>query len=214
MSALTQWMDRKLYPAYGEEWDNKRFRAVLDSVVQSHHAILDYGAGRGAVAALNLRGRARIVCGVDPDEVVLRNPFLDEARLLPLPAGRIPYPDATFDVVFSSNVLEHVSDPLACFCEMYRVLKRGGIFLAKTPGKWHYVPCVARLTPHAFHVWANRRRGREPRDTFPTLYRCNTARAVRRNARQAGFEVVWIDSWEGRPEYLRFFFFFLILGCL
>lgn len=205
-------MDRTLYPDYTEEWDSKRFRAVLDSVIRPHHTVLDYGAGRGAVAALNLRGRARLVCGVDPDDAVLRNPFLDDARVLLLPGGRIPYDDGTFDVIFSSNVLEHVLDPSTWFRQAYRVLKPGGILLAKTPSKWHYVSVVARLTPQVFHVWVNRKRGRDPRETFPTVYRCNTARAVQRNARQAGFEVVWMERWEGRPEYLRAVAVLYLLG--
>jgi hypothetical protein len=52
-------------------------------------------------------------------------------------------------------------------------------------------------------VYYNRTRGREEHDTFPTLYRCNTRRKIRKLARDAGFSVIDLSTWEGRPEYLR-----------
>ena len=46
---------------------------------------------------------------------------------------KIPYPEATFDVVISRLVVHHLPDDLKrrCFAEIFRVLKPGGlIFLA------------------------------------------------------------------------------------
>ncbi len=73
----------------------------------------------------------------------------------------------------------------------------------KTPNKWHYVPTIARFTPHRFHELVNRIRGRAEADTFPTLYRANTAADVRRLAADSGFAVERLNTIEGRPEYLR-----------
>jgi SAM-dependent methyltransferase len=41
---------------------------------------------------------------------------------------RFPYPDDTFDYLFSSHLLEHLYPDQASFClkEIFRVLKRGG----------------------------------------------------------------------------------------
>lgn len=65
---------------------------------------------------------------------------------------------------------------------------------------------IARLTPHAFHGWVVRwrGRGRAADDVFPTRYRANSPAAIRRLAAGAGLEVVRIELIEGRPEYLRF----------
>jgi SAM-dependent methyltransferase len=152
---------------------------------------------------MNFRTQVAHVADVDVDVAVLDNPFLDSAAIIRMDDGRIPYDDGAFDVVFSDNVLEHLRDPVATLCEVRRVLKPGGVFLAKTPNKWHYMPLVARATPLWFHRFYNRMRGRSESDTFPTVYRCNTRGAVTRVAEAAGMGVEDVVFIEGRPEYLR-----------
>jgi len=46
---------------------------------------------------------------------------------------QLPVADASFDGVFSINVLEHVPDPPLLMAEAARVLVPGGLFLAVTP---------------------------------------------------------------------------------
>ena len=102
----------------------------------------------------------------------MSNPFLDEGRVSD--AGGILYPDDSFDLVFSDNVLEHLAELQKVFIEVARALKPDGVFMFKTPNKWHYMPAIARVTPHWFHQFINYLRGRAEVDTFPTLYRANT----------------------------------------
>ncbi len=203
VSQLTRWMDARLYPSYQDHWDDRRFRAYVLERLKSHDWMLDLGAGRGAVPEMDFRMHAKFLAAVDPDPVVLENPFVHEAKLLDLKTGRIPYPDNTFDVVIANNVLEHLRNPELTFGEISRVLKPGGLFLGKTPNKRHYVPTVARFTPLSVHGFVNRLRGRDMRDTFPTLYRCNTPETIATHASKTGFRVCDVALWEGRPEYLR-----------
>jgi SAM-dependent methyltransferase len=212
MSVITQWLDRILYPTYEDSWDNKMFSAFLMEKIKQAHFLLDYGAGRGALHELNFRGKVKRVAGVDLHESVLINPFLDESKILSLPSCRIPYDDNTFDIVFSANVMEHIQEPETVFKEIFRVLKPNGLFIAKTPNKWHYVPMIAKITPYSFHIFINKVRGRESYDTFQTVHKCNTVGDVKKYSHKSGFTFVDFIMWEGRPEYLRIAFPFYLLG--
>jgi SAM-dependent methyltransferase len=99
--------------------------------------VLEIGAGTGALLHA-LRDR-----GADAEGVELRQDLIDEARRFfgPLPVQRVtgtalPYPDASFDVVISFDVFEHIADSDAHLVEVRRVLRSGGPYLIQTPNKW------------------------------------------------------------------------------
>lgn len=195
-------MDRRLYPAHRSNWDDWLFRDAILAELDPRAELLDIGAGAGIVEAMDFRGLARRICGIDLDPRVEANPLLDEAKRAS--AESIPYPDGSFDVVVCDNVLEHLERPQQVFGEVARVLRPGGAFLGKTPNKWHYMPTIARLTPHGFHQRLNALRGRHTEDTFPTRYRANSRGDLQRLARTSGLVPERIERVEGRPEYLRF----------
>lgn len=201
MSRITRWMDRTWYPDHGNNWDDVWFRERILERLQPGDEMLDLGAGAGIVEAMHFRGIAARVCGVDPNPRVVDNPHLDDARTGV--GEKIPYPDESFDIVVSDNVLEHLPNPEDVFREVSRVLRPGGHFMAKTPNLHHYVATLARLTPHRFHQFYNALRGRAREDTFPTVYAANTPRAIRAHAAASGLEVLDVALIEGRPEYLR-----------
>jgi SAM-dependent methyltransferase len=209
---LISWIDQRFYPQQVEYWDDDLFRQAVLRHLRADMRALDLGAGAGILPQTNFRGLAREIVGVDLDPRVLDNPHLDAAVVSD--GNRLPFPDGSFDLVFADNVLEHLERPAEVFAEICRVLKPGGVFVAKTPNKWHYMPTIARLTPHWFHEWFNSLRGRPSADTFPTQYRANSVGDLRRHAASAGLDVIRIDRIEGRPEYLRFTGFTYLAGLL
>lgn len=86
--------------------------------------------------------------------------------------------------------------------------------MAKTPNKYHYVPLIDRYTPTWFHKFYNKLRGRESEDSFPRRYLLNSMRDQSLIAQNSGFKVEWINSYKGRPEYLRLFFLAYIVGII
>jgi SAM-dependent methyltransferase len=59
-----------------------------------------------------------------------------DSRHRPMVVGRaekIPFPDATFDLVVSTEMLEHCPEPGKIAAEVHRVLKPGGTVVLSTP---------------------------------------------------------------------------------
>lgn len=195
-------LDRAWYPGVESHWDDRAFRSLILTHLTPECRVLDVGAGAGIVKAMDLRGHAARIIGVDPDPRVTTNPYLHEAHVGL--ADHMPFlADKGIDVAVSDNVFEHVEHPEPFLRELHRVVKPGGLLLAKTPNRRHYMPLVARLTPHGFHRFVNRLRGRQEADTFPTRYKLNTPKDLRRWAATTGWEVIHLETLESRPEYLR-----------
>ena len=135
MSKLVAYLDRTFYLGYEGNWDDCIFRGALLEKMKSEYVCLDCGAGRGRLTQMDFKGVVKFVAGVDLDDEVYRNPYLDEAKLIDVLNNVIPYKDSTFDLVFSDNVMEHVQNPYLALREIFRVLKPGGCFLSKTPNK-------------------------------------------------------------------------------
>jgi SAM-dependent methyltransferase len=161
--------------------------------------ILDFGAGRGRVAddpvafrrrLQELRGSGRTVIGVDVDPVVTTNPRVDEGRVIGAD-GRIPVDDESIDLVVSDWTFEHIDHPEQVAGELGRVLRPGGWICATTPNKWGYIAVGARVVPNRLHVGAlgKLQPGKKDVDTFPTRYRMNTRRDLRRLFPEPRFSV-------------------------
>lgn len=100
--------------------------------------ILDLGAGTGK-QALELQRR-----GFEVTAIEIAESNYATQRVFPITDydGRtIPLTDASVDVVFSSNVLEHVSDLSHVHAEIRRVLAPGGI-------------CLHVLPTHTWRLWS------------------------------------------------------------
>jgi 2-polyprenyl-6-hydroxyphenyl methylase/3-demethylubiquinone-9 3-methyltransferase len=135
----------------------------LQAHVQPGERVLDVGCGEGSFAAALADAGAQVV-GIDVAEESLpraraRHPDLD-LRLVPA-QGPWPLQDASFDVVWAGEVIEHVADTAPWLSEVRRVLRSGGTLLLSTPAHdplgvlalalsrrafaAHFDPCVDHL---------------------------------------------------------------------
>jgi len=180
--------------------DFEHFVEISRGRLRGARRVLDLGAGTGTIDSLDWRAPDRRVIGIDPDPRIDGHPFLDDR--VRGSGFNLPFRDESLDAVVSVNVMEHIKKPESILGEVHRVLKKGGVFLVKTPNRRHYVARFANLTPTWFHNWYNGLRGRSSEDTFETIYRFNRFEEIDTLAAEAGFEVLSLDAFEGIPEYL------------
>jgi len=103
----------------------------LDARFGAECRLLDIGCGQLPYASL-FAGHVSEYVGLD---------FVDNPRAqLRGPAEALPVPDASFDVVLCTQVLEHCDDPARVVSELRRVTRPGGLVLASTHGVQVYHP--------------------------------------------------------------------------
>jgi len=99
--------------------------------------VLDVGCGGGLLAEEFAR-LGCVVTGVDPSEESLAAARLHAAgqglaiEYHRAPGEALPFADASFDVVYCCDVLEHVDDVSQVIAETARVLRPGGTYLYDT----------------------------------------------------------------------------------
>jgi SAM-dependent methyltransferase len=94
--------------------------------------LLEVGFGNGGTL-LWMRELGWDVVGIEADPVAVENSRMMglDTRLGGLKAHA--FPDASFDAIYASHVLEHVHDPLGLLEECRRILKPGGVVVMLTP---------------------------------------------------------------------------------
>jgi ubiquinone/menaquinone biosynthesis C-methylase UbiE len=136
--------------------------------------LLDVGCGPGSIT----RGLAERVA---PGEVIgldLSRETLAAAREEAAARGlqnlryeegsvyALPFADASFDIVYAHQVLQHLREPAAALREMLRVLRPGGLVAVRevdwgTAAYWPPDPWIDRFVEVHFKTWY--RNGGEPR---------------------------------------------------
>jgi SAM-dependent methyltransferase len=104
--------------------------------------ILDIGCGTG-LNAEHLAAKGHTVVGIDLSPVAIekftRKGFEGIVCDLENAAG-VPLPSGSFDLVFASEVIEHLGDTATFLTELNRLLRRGGTLVLSTPNSafWPY----------------------------------------------------------------------------
>lgn len=187
------------------EFDDRIDRCLNVVVGLAPSSVLDVGCGDGFFLA-KLRGRLpheTTLCGIEANAEAAsraRKRGFDCRHCLA--EATFPFPDASFDVVFAGEIIEHVADTDALLDQVHRVLKPGGYLLLTTPNllAWYNrVLCLLGITPmfveHSYRAsygptWSLRRR------VTPAVghLRIFTYTPLTMVLRQDGFEVQWIQG--------------------
>jgi SAM-dependent methyltransferase len=105
-------------------------------------------------------------------------------------------------------VVEHLKEPRIAFAELNRVLAPGGTILLHTPNLHNYLVFTNRLVwavlprrAHAALVATSERRAEE--EIYPTFYRANTQRTLRKLGRPIG--QVTVEFLAGPRPFFHYF---------
>lgn len=200
-----------------------RFAGVASGEDLRGRDVLDLGCGYGGRTAFYAdRFAPRSIVGVEIAREIVAAARDSTARLTSHPrvhyvaaiGEALPFADASFDVVLSYDVFEHVADLRVVLGECYRALRPGGLVVAAFPPYFgprahhldfittlpflHHVFSVATLVEASNDVVARHPEierepfDEAPRDALPTL-NGTTFRALGRMLRELDFEVVACD---------------------
>lgn len=114
-----------------EEMENSTY-VLVEKYLEKENMLLDVGVGLGRLLD---KCSDVVKFGVD---VSMQNLLQSQSKGIEVclaKAEDLPYNDTTFDLVISTDVLEHAPDLNAALTEMTRVLKKGGKLIIRVPYK-------------------------------------------------------------------------------
>ncbi len=180
----------------------RQLEARVSATLAPGATLLDAGCGRTAPVLTKFRPRAGRLVGIDLVEFASD---VAGCELYRRDLSDIGLENDCVDVIYSRSVFEHLDEPAAVLAEFRRILRPGGRCLVLTANLWDYATVIARVVPNRLHAGiVERTEGRAREDVFPTRYRCNTRRAVGRQAAMAGLTV---DRFEYVGQYPAYFAF-------
>ena len=141
--------------------------------------ILEVGSGCGTNLVVWMKAFGADSFGVEPGEGGFESSLaiskdllaangIDTERVRDAVGESLPFPDRSFDIVYSANVLEHTRQPMKVLEESVRVLRPGGILHFEMPNflsyfEGHYlVPQPPILFPKMLEIWVRYLFGRDP----------------------------------------------------
>lgn len=122
-------------------------------------SVLDVGGGPGYFAEAFGRRQAWYV-GLEPDVGEMSAAGIDVAASVRGDGAALPFADGSFDVVYSSNVAEHVPDFTAMGDEMLRVARPGGLVVLS------YTVWLGPFGGHETGMWQHWVGGEFARDRY------------------------------------------------
>jgi SAM-dependent methyltransferase len=179
-------------PADPEPWAWERRRALLLSEARPGERVLDLGCGAGRfVAALR-------AAGCDPVGVEVASAALERARAVAPGAdlrllaedGSIPLEHGSVDLVWCSEVLEHVADGMHLLQEARRVLRPHGRLLLTVPYHGRLQAALIGLVRFDAHF--------DPRGQHLRFF---TRASLRASLRAAGFAEPRVRAIGGAPLF-------------
>lgn len=164
-------------------WHTMRFRWIARLVSKVNGRILDIGCdGATLTEIVAAKSGTQDAVGIDisKDAVAYAKDKHPEYHLAVGHAEELPFRDGTFDMIFCSEVLEHVEQPARLLSEIKRCLKKDGYCVVE-------VPTETLLFKAIWSLWTRVGPGRSWRHAHVADFRGNL---LDRLLKAAGFQVL------------------------
>lgn len=125
----------------GRYFSNVREQFLLELPPNSSARLLEVGCGNGNTAAEARRtGRCGWCAGIElcDGPAAEATKRLDQVLVGDVETLSLPFPQAHFDVLIMSEVLEHLRDPWAVLRKLHPLLRPGAVVLAGSPNVSHH----------------------------------------------------------------------------
>jgi len=111
-------------------------------------SLIDVGCGQGFIIDIAHKYFKKIT-GIDITPAMLSkinpNEYHCDLKLVISEIENMPFPDSIYDVCSAYAVLHHLSDLLPAFKEIYRILKKGGVFYSDTDPNYYFWEAFSTL---------------------------------------------------------------------
>jgi ubiquinone/menaquinone biosynthesis C-methylase UbiE len=166
--------DIRRYDLFGQKHYMKIAHDLITDVELEGKDILEVGCGTGILSMLLMERGANRLVGGDISRAMLEqcrekaaDQGYDQDRMefKEMDSEKLPFGDCSFDIVFSSMMLELVPNQEQVVAEMTRVVKPGGMIVLSTHGPEHYYDLIEaalnsmrirdflRFLGYRFEVW-------------------------------------------------------------
>lgn len=115
----------------------RRLQMILKQTDLHDKHILEFGCGLGMYASQFIRRFSAEVDAFDIEHERIHEARAEVPRAIVSQGEALPYPSASFDLVFSNEVIEHVRDDRLAAAEMVRVSKPGAYMMLFCPNRWY-----------------------------------------------------------------------------
>jgi SAM-dependent methyltransferase len=146
--AINHWNKTPLFISEEERYST--YPWLYEAAEFKHHKgerVLEIGCGTGCdLLQFAKHGAEAVGVDITPEHIRLARERVGQlAEVRQAEATTLPFPDNSFDYVYSHGVLHHIDDPRRVVEEIFRVLRPGGRFNVHVYALWSYFTLLRRL---------------------------------------------------------------------
>lgn len=177
-----KWLKKKGHYVYSP------YRKMMDLIeinLDKNKVVLDAGCGDGK-KTFYFSKFVKEIYGIDINSIdveIAKEEYGNIGNLLfkVSSVDQLPFKDASFDLVYSTWVIEHLKEPHKFINECYRVLKPGGVLILWVPNIKSFFGIATKMMPLSFKVKMLAMLLRETEEEVPhreCYYRANSVRKL------------------------------------